>query len=48
MGNMDQLVKIDALIETLTQNLPEKSRDTYDTDALKTCTFIPFFDAIKP
>ena len=48
MGIMDQLVKVDEIIEVLTLNFPEKLRDTYDTDSLKTCTFIPFFDKVKP
>jgi hypothetical protein len=48
MGNRDQVAKVDKIIDILTSNRPEVLRNTYDTEALKTCTFIPFFDRVKP
>jgi hypothetical protein len=48
MGNIDQVKKVDEIISTIHRFRPEVLRDTYDTELLKTCTFIPFFDRVKP
>ena len=48
MGHLDQVNKVDEILEILTLNRPENLRITYDTEVFKTHTFIPYFDRVKP